>query len=64
MSFGKHKGITFSNVPASYWMWLEQQDWFEKDHQAAFAYFQHNLRAIEMEHNENREMMPSKEDTY
>lgn len=30
MPFGKHKGECIGEVPASYLLWLAEQDWIEK----------------------------------
>ncbi len=51
MTFGKHKDKKLIDVPASYWLWLEEQDWFEEEYPAYFDYMQDNMEAIEQEAN-------------
>ena len=31
MPFGAHKGKKFANIPAKYFLWLEQQSWIKPD---------------------------------
>lgn len=50
----KGKGLKLKDVPASYWIWLEDQDWFEEKYPALHGYFLDNLDAIEAELEEKR----------
>jgi len=48
MTFGQHKGTPMKNVPASYLMWLERQDWISK-YPNVKQYIDENWDAIKME---------------
>lgn len=46
MPFGKHKGKKLANVPASYLLWLFDQDWIKPDMK---LYINENMDALKIE---------------
>lgn len=53
IAFGKFKGEKLANIPASYFIWLNKQDWCGKELK---DYIQDNRDSFELEiknHNDN-----------
>jgi len=47
MSFGKHRGKKLKNVPASYFLWLYEQEWADEQYHELLDYIENNLDSIE-----------------
>jgi len=50
----KGEGLKLKDVPASYWLWLEDQEWFEEKYPGLYSYFLNNLEAIEHEYENDQ----------
>lgn len=46
MNFGKFKGAKLANIPASYLIWLNKQDWCSADMK---EYIKNNMDSFELE---------------
>lgn len=49
MTFGKHKGKDFDDVPASYMLWLWEQDWIEDAYPDVYSYIKKNLNMLQQD---------------
>lgn len=54
MPFGKHEGQYLGDIPASYLMWLYEQDWLKEKFPDVNRYIQVNLGALQKEHEAER----------
>lgn len=52
MSFGKFKGEKLANIPASYFLWMNKQDWCSKELK---EYIKDNMDSFELEMKNNDE---------
>ena len=49
--FGKHRGVPMEKVPADYFFWLEQQEWFS-EWPAVVEYFESRRSSLEQDMKE------------
>ena len=54
MPFGKHKGEKLEDIPAQYFLWLHEQDWFARKYPEVEKYIDNCMDVLEQEATEDR----------